>query len=45
MNRRDVFNAAGLVLLAVGCGLAYPPLGLIIPGVLLLAMGQWGTFD
>lgn len=32
-----VLPVVGLVLLSVGLGLAWPPLGLIVPGALLVA--------
>lgn len=38
MNQRDVTGLLGLVLLTAGCAWVYPPAGLILPGVLLLAL-------
>lgn len=35
----DIAALAGLALLAVGCWMAWRPLGLIVPGVLLMAYG------
>ena len=33
----DVMAVAGVCALGVGCWMAWPPLGLIVPGALLLA--------
>lgn len=35
-NARNVADAAGSVLLAIGCGLIYLPAGIIVMGALLL---------
>ena len=35
----DLHAYGGLILLAIGCAWAWPPLGLIVPGALLFALG------
>ena len=43
---RDGATLVGLALLSVGMGMAWLPLGLIVPGVLLLIAGVAGhVFD
>ena len=39
MTIADFAALAGLALLAVGCWMAWRPLGLIVPGVLLMVYG------
>ncbi len=41
---RDVFAISGTCLLSVGAGIAWLPLGLIVPGALLLAAGLYAHF-
>jgi len=43
-DARDLDGAIGLfglVLLTLGCWLVYVPLGLIVPGLVLLALAVW----
>lgn len=42
-DRRDAVGLAGLVLLGAGCGLIYPPAGLIVPGAILAAVAVFGV--
>ena len=39
---RDIAAISGLALIGVGCWLAWPPLGLIVPGCLVLAAAVAG---
>ena len=39
MTMADFAAVAGLALLGVGCWMAWRPLGLIVPGVLLMVYG------
>ncbi len=43
IDANDATASAGLVLLALGCGWAWPPLGLIVPGLILFGLSVWGT--
>lgn len=43
MDRWDVMALAGVVLVGVGVGFVYWPLALIVPGVLLIALGVAGA--
>lgn len=40
---RDVLAVAGLALLSVGAGMIYRPAGLIVAGVVMLAIGLFGV--
>lgn len=35
LDARDVTAIVGLIMLAAGCAMAWPPLGLIVPGAVL----------
>lgn len=39
----DMLAFTGLAVLSAGAALAYPPAGLIVPGVVLLALGLLGS--
>lgn len=39
MSAADYMTSAGLVLISVGFGLAWPPLGVIVAGAGLLTLG------
>ena len=43
MDRWDVMALAGVVLVGVGLWFVYWPLALIVPGVLLIALGVAGA--
>lgn len=43
MDIYDWFGLIGLVMVAVGCWLIYPPAALIVPGVLLLGLSLAGV--
>lgn len=38
---RDLLAVVGLLLVASGCWMAWRPLGLIVPGALILAAVAW----
>lgn len=38
---REITLVLGLGLLAVGFGMAWPPLGLIVPGLIVTAVALW----
>jgi hypothetical protein len=40
----DIFVLGGVALLSIGAGLAYKPLGFVVPGVALLALGILGAW-
>lgn len=42
---RTIVCAAGLLLLAGGCAMVYPPLGLIVPGAVLAALPVLGAMS
>lgn len=39
----DLLALAGVALLTLGGGLAWPPLAAIVPGAACLALGLWGA--
>ena len=43
IDRYDVVALLGVLLITGGCYLVYPPLALIVPGVLLLVLGLLGA--
>ena len=43
MDSYDAMGAIGLVLTAAGCWLIYPPLALLVPGVVLLTVAVAGA--
>lgn len=44
MDRYDLLTLIGLALLAGGLYLVYPPMALIVPGVVLVAVGVIGAW-
>lgn len=43
VDKYDLISLTGLILTAVGLHMIYPPLALVIPGVLLMVVGAWGA--
>ena len=43
MDLYDVLGAIGLLLTAAGCWLVYPPLALLVPGVVLIVVAVAGA--
>lgn len=44
MDRYDLLTLIGLILLAGGLYLVYPPMALIVPGVVLVTVGVIGAW-
>lgn len=43
IDRRDILGLAGLVLLGLGLAFVWAPLGLIVPGGILVAVAVYGV--
>jgi hypothetical protein len=43
IDSNDLMALVGLILISSGVYFIYPPLSLIIPGVVLLGVGLWGS--
>lgn len=41
VNARDVVGVSGLLLTAAGAAWVFPPAGLIVPGLILMAVAIW----
>lgn len=42
-DRRDIILLAGIVTLGMGLAFVWPPLGLIVPGAILVAIAVFGV--
>ena len=43
IDSNDLMALFGLILISSGVYFIYPPLSLIIPGIVLLGVGLWGS--